>query len=91
MIVVDAGHGGTDPGAVSGNIQEKDFNLKVANYIASRLKELGMSVVQTRTTDETVEPDERVRRTLAAFGDNPNVIVLVNHMNSGGGDIRCVR
>ena len=30
-IVVDAGHGGDDPGAVNGNIKEKDFNLKVAN------------------------------------------------------------
>ncbi len=32
-IVVDAGHGGVDSGAVSGNLQEKDFNLQAANYM----------------------------------------------------------
>ena len=32
-IVVDDGHGGVDPGAVSGNLKEKDFNLEVANYM----------------------------------------------------------
>ena len=32
-IVVDAGHGGSDPGAVSGNLKEKDFTLQAANYM----------------------------------------------------------
>ena len=41
-VIVDAGHGGTDPGAVNGNIYEKDFNLQAAQYIYKRLKELGM-------------------------------------------------
>lgn len=85
-IVVDAGHGGDDPGAVNGNIKEKDFNLKVANYIYDRFKELGVPVTITRDTDRTLDRNERVSRILNAYGNNPNVIVLSNHINSGGGE-----
>ena len=46
-VIVDAGHGGTDPGAVNGNIYEKDFNLQAAQYIYKRLKELGIPVEMT--------------------------------------------
>lgn len=89
-IVVDAGHGGEDPGAINGNIKEKDFNLKVANYIYNRFKELGVPVSITRDTDRTVDRNERVSSILNAFGNDPNVIVLSNHINSGGGDSHCV-
>ena len=40
----------------------------------------------TRTTDETVNPSERVRRVLNAYGNDPSVIVVSNHINAGGGD-----
>lgn len=40
----------------------------------------------TRTTDETLSPDERVSRILSAYGDNKNVIVVSNHINAGGAD-----
>ena len=33
-VVIDAGHGGNDPGAVNGNTREKDFNLKVSQIVA---------------------------------------------------------
>ena len=79
-------HGGEDPGAVNGNIYEKDFNLAVSEYIYNRLKELGIPTYLTRSTDETLDRDERVDRILSAFGDDPNVIVLSNHINSGGGE-----
>lgn len=85
-VVVDAGHGGADPGAVAGNIYEKDFNLKVSKYIYDRLKELGVPVAITRDTDETLDRNERVSRILNAFGNSKDVIVLANHMNSGGGE-----
>ena len=39
-IVVDAGHGGVDSGAVSGNLKEKDFTLQAANYMYIALKNL---------------------------------------------------
>lgn len=40
----------------------------------------------TRTTDETVSPNDRTARILDAFGNNKDVIVISNHINSGGGD-----
>lgn len=81
-VVVDAGHGGSDPGAVSGNNREKDLTLQIANYMYKRFKELGVPVAITRNTDETVSPTERVKRILDAFGNNKNVIVISNHLNS---------
>lgn len=84
-VVVDAGHGGVDSGAVNGNIYEKNFNLEVANYIYDRLKQLGVPVYITRDTDETLDRNERVNRILNAFGNSSDVIVLSNHINAGGG------
>lgn len=85
-VVVDAGHGGVDSGAVNGNIYEKNFNLEVANYIYDRLKQLGVPVYITRDTDETLDRNERVNRILNAFGNSSDVIVLSNHINAGGED-----
>lgn len=85
-IVVDAGHGGVDPGAVNGNLQEKDFTLEAALYMYDRFNELGIPVKLTRDTDETLSKTERVSRILNAFGNSDDVIVISNHINAGGGD-----
>ena len=85
-VVIDAGHGGADPGAINGNIYEKDFTLEVSRYIFDRLNELGVPVYITRETDETLDRNERVNRILNAFGNNSDVIVLSNHINAGGGE-----
>ena len=84
-IVVDAGHGGVDSGAVSGNLVEKDFNLQAANYMYNRFKELGVPVTITRDTDKTLSRAERLN-TMRSLGTDPNVIVLSNHINAGGGE-----
>ena len=86
-IVVDAGHGGTDSGAVSGNLKEKDFNLQAASYMYNRFKELGVPVAITRDTDKTLSRTERLNTMRNTFGNDPNVIVLSNHINAGGSDI----
>lgn len=49
-----------------------------------RLKELGIPTTIVRGSDETVDRDERVRRILDAYGNDPNVIVISNHINAGG-------
>lgn len=85
-IVVDAGHGGVDPGAVYGDLQEKNLNLESALYMYNRFNELGIPVKLTRNSDETLSKNERVNRILNAFGNNENVIVLSNHINAGGGE-----
>ena len=85
-VVIDAGHGGTDSGAVGNGIVEKDLNLKISEYIYNRLKNLGVDVKMTRITDETLSPTERVNRVLNAFGNSGDVLVISNHINAGGGD-----
>ncbi|MDD4282915.1 MAG: LysM peptidoglycan-binding domain-containing protein, partial [Bacilli bacterium] len=67
-------------------IVEKDLNLSISQYMANRFEELGIPFEMTRTTDETLSPTERVNRVLNAFGARPNVIVISNHINAGGGD-----
>ena len=47
-----------------------------------RFKEMGVPVAMTRTTDETVNPTERVNRILNAFGNKEDVVVISNHINS---------
>ncbi len=84
-VVVDAGHGGVDPGASGNGVIEKEYNLRIANYIYDRLKELGVPVSITRTSDVTINPNDRVKSILNAYGNNSDVIVLSNHLNAGGG------
>ena len=51
VICIDAGHGGTDPGAVNGRYKESEATLGIANKIADKLKAKGHRVVLTRTKD----------------------------------------
>lgn len=85
-IVIDAGHGGNDPGASGNGIIEKEYTLKISQYIYDRLRQLGLDVKMTRTTDETLNPTERINRVLNAFGNTSDVIVISNHINAGGGE-----
>ena len=85
-IIIDPGHGGADPGASGNGIIEKDLNLKISNYMYNRFRELGIPVFITRSTDETLTPTERINRIKEYAGNDPNVIVVSNHINAGGGD-----
>lgn len=85
-VVIDAGHGGSDGGASGNGIIEKDLTLLISKYMYDRLRELGIPVKMTRTTDETLDSTTRSKRILDAFGNGKNVIVISNHINAGGGD-----
>ncbi len=63
-IVIDAGHGGKDPGAVSClGYPEKEINLRIARRVASILKKKRIQVIMTRTSDLSVDLDERAEIT----------------------------
>ena len=86
MIVIDPGHGGTDPGTSGNGIIEKDYNLDISKYMYNRFKELNIPVTLTRNSDEYLSPEERSLRILNAYGNKPDVLVISNHLNAGGGD-----
>jgi N-acetylmuramoyl-L-alanine amidase len=62
LVVIDAGHGGDDPGTIGlGHIYEKDINLEVARRVAALLEQRGVSVIMTRQQDRFVELEERAQ------------------------------
>lgn len=58
-VVIDAGHGGIDPGKISAEgVQEKEINLQIANKLKSELESQGIRVVMTRESDEGLYREE---------------------------------
>lgn len=85
-VVIDSGHGGVDGGSSGNGILEKEYTLKISNYIKKRLDELGIENAMTRTSDELLDQSARPKRAQSFFGKGDDVIVLSNHLNAGGGD-----
>lgn len=85
-VVIDPGHGGTDSGATGNNLLEKDYNLLISKYMYDRFKQLGIPVAITRDSDTTLSPTDRVNTILNKFGNSSDVILISNHVNSGGGE-----
>ena len=85
-VVIDPGHGGVDSGAVGSDILEKDYNLQISRYMYDRFRELGVPVYLTRDSDVTLNPSDRTKKVLSFLGNDPNVVVISNHLNAGGGD-----
>lgn len=56
----------------------------------NEFKKLGIPVSITREDDVTLSPSDRVKKILSYYGNNPNVIVISNHINAGGDDGHCV-
>ena len=69
-IAVDAGHGGSDPGAVgvpgTKAAMEKDINLATAIAVQKRLESLGATVLMTRAEDENPPINDRMQGTVDA-------------------------
>lgn len=90
MIIIDAGHGGWDPGGGSNAyFKEKEINKKISDYQKRRFDELGIPAKRTRTTDETLTPSQRIAR-VESLGATVNDILISNHVNnagSGGGEV----
>ena len=80
-IVLDPGHGGSQPGAERGSVLEKDLNLKIACYLKEELESYeGVTVSLTRDDDETVELEERTEIALSEKAD----VLISLHNNSIG-------
>lgn len=70
VVVIDAGHGGVDPGAVRGRTYEKRITLAIANAVKDHLVKSGRyRVVMTRSRDVFLELRERVEVAQAHKGD----------------------
>jgi len=77
-VVLDAGHGGTDPGASAGPLTEKDITLDIVERLRSLLQRGGFDVVITRTDDRLIPLRERARMANSSGGD----IFVSVHVNS---------
>ncbi|MDE0835030.1 MAG: N-acetylmuramoyl-L-alanine amidase [Akkermansiaceae bacterium] len=84
-VVIDAGHGGKDSGAVSRHTgqREKDANLDLAKRLRSELK-VSFRTVMVRSNDRFVDLDDRVK-----FANRYGGAILVSlHFNSGSSSRR---
>lgn len=82
-IIIDPGHGGTDPGAVGFGVREKDWNLRISLYQYERLKALGAKVGITRTTDKTLDSGPRTNLIKGKYD-----VAISNHWNAFNGSAR---
>lgn len=78
VVFVDAGHGGSDPGAVANGIREKDLNLSIALKVRNKLQNFGVEVVMNRETDVFIDYRDTV---VMANNSNADAFVSI-HNNS---------
>ncbi len=79
VIVIDAGHGGNDPGATRSNIKEKDITLAVALKLQKKLNALKKyEVILTRDEDKYLSLDERTK----IANENKGDIFISLHVNA---------
>ncbi len=87
-IMIDAGHGGSDAGAVRGKTLEKDINLAIALKVQKYLESAGAIVVQTRVDDNalgrTKNDDMYIRKNLGSQEDL-DVIISIHQNTSPSG------
>ncbi len=97
IIILDAGHGGEDPGAIgAGNIYEKDLNLSIAFAIGEELERSGYVVVYTRTEDKLLYNDNEniygmrkiydLKNRCKVAAAYPEALFISIHMNSYGSE-----
>lgn len=84
-LIIDAGHGGADPGASGFGVKEKDWTLKISNYQYHRLKQLGANVGMTRSADVTLTSMERTNKVKNTYD-----YCMSNHFNAFNGIARGV-
>lgn len=89
IIIIDAGHGGEDPGAVIGAVREKDINLAVSLYLGELFESFGYQTVYTRTEDKLlykIGQEDRKKyfdlyNRVGIASEHDNCILLSIHVN----------
>ncbi|MBM3244898.1 MAG: N-acetylmuramoyl-L-alanine amidase, partial [Candidatus Omnitrophica bacterium] len=78
-VVIDAGHGGNDPGAIGRTgLREKDVNLDIAKRLSKLLRDEGVEVVMTRSSDVFVSLGRR-----CSIANNANADLFISiHANA---------
>ncbi len=80
-IIIDAGHGGFDPGAIGvSGVKEKDVNLAIAKRLAAYLKQAGVTVIETRPADNALADTKKgdmARRKEIAEENNADIFISV--------------
>ena len=95
VIILDAGHGGEDCGAIGVNgVYEKDLNFELAKELGNLLCEKGFAVIYTRSSDALLYTEKENVKGIRKISDlknrckigaeNPNAIFISIHMNSFG-------
>lgn len=90
VILIDAGHGGDDPGKIGINqAKEKDINLVIAEKLKVCLEKAGFEVVMTREADESVKGPEQgskksadMRNRCTKIRESKPVMAVSVHQNS---------
>lgn len=78
-VIIDPGHGGSDPGAVYNGRQEKDDVLRLAKAVGAILQNSGVDVSYTRTDDRYETPFQKAMDANASGAD----FLISIHRNSG--------
>lgn len=89
VIVIDAGHGGYDNGAIIHGINEDELNLKISFLLKEALEKEGATVYMTRTDDQDMtrrdylysKDDDMYLRVLQIDDYNPDMFISI-HLNS---------
>ena len=79
LVIIDAGHGGNDSGAIRDGVQEKDLTLDVALRLERLLKASGLATKLTRSTDETLSLSARA----AAANEERDCVFISIHFDEG--------
>lgn len=81
-VYIGVGHGGKDPGAVSGVHKEKTYALDIANACTAELERHGVNAFQSRIIDEDETAAEKI---IECNKYDPDLCIDI-HLNAGGGD-----
>lgn len=96
LVVIDAGHGGRDPGKVGCNdVMEKEINLSIAKMVKKELEDRNIRVIMTRTKDEEVEEGEAgsrkvqdMKARVALINEaKPDLAVSIHQNSYGDADV----